>query len=248
MNKFLPFVLALACTMFSCNVRVKRPHQAVFATVERLMRGDTTKTGFFTNTLLFDAKYNEILYKTTKGNVVVENDGTQNFFACRYDPETYAPIWIAVGGGTGGDGGCNYYTVPPENAVYVVGYFEGTAYFPIKAGSRKYKEIISNGMVDMFVAKYNYDNGELLWIASGGSVNADVVFLDNVGARHKETLITVDSSVVTVYTNFFGTAKFGDKSIDAKISGSAVQISYDKATGEVKNVGFVTTLPQVQSK
>jgi hypothetical protein len=213
--------------------------------VDRLMREDTTKTGFFTNVSLFDSKYDEIEYQTTRGNVIVENDGTQNFIACRYDTNTYKPIWIATGGGTGGDGGCNYYTDPPENAVYVVGYFEGTARFTVKAGSRKYKEIISNGMGDMFLAKYSYDNGELLWIASGGSVNADVIFLDNVGARHKETYMTLDKSVVTVYANFFGAAKFGNKSIDAKLSGSAVQISYDKATGEVKNVGFVTALPQI---
>lgn len=233
----------LSIVLLSCTVKVKHPHCAVFSTVDALMRGDTTRTGFFTNVSLFDNKYEEIEYALRQGSVFVPNDATQNFIACRYDTATYKPIWIATGGGRGGDGGCNYYTDPPENAVYIVGYFEDTAYFPIKAGSKKYKEIISNGMADMFIAKYSYDKGELLWIASGGSVNADVIFLDSVGARHKETYMRLDDSSVTVYANFFGIAKFGNKLIDAKLSGSAVQISYDKATGEVKDVQFVTSLP-----
>jgi hypothetical protein len=83
------------------------------------MRGDTTKTGFFTNASLFDSKYNEIEYITTQGKVIVPNDGTQNCLMCRYDTASYKPIWIATGGSKGGDGGCNYYTVPPENAVYI---------------------------------------------------------------------------------------------------------------------------------
>jgi hypothetical protein len=70
-------------------------------------------------------------------------------------------------------------------------------------------------------------------------------FTNNLGVRHKETLMTVDSSVVTVYTNFFGTTKFGNKTINAKLSGSAIKISYDKTTGEVKDVQFVTSTPHM---
>lgn len=239
----LPIMAALLCAALSCNVRMRSPHRAMFFTVDQLLRGDTTNTGFFTNVSLFDTAYNEIVYKTTQGDVIVPNDGTQNVLICRYDPVTLQPIWIAVGGGTGGDGGCNYYTVPPENAVYVVGYFEGTAYFPITAGSYRCDTITSRGGTDMFIAKYRYDTGSLEWIASGGSAYSDIVFTDNLGARHTETLITVDSAAVTVYTNFFGPATFGSLSIDTKMTGSAVQIRYDKATGKPTDARFVTSLP-----
>lgn len=240
--------LALVLTgIFSCNFRMKHPHTAVFFNVDQLLRGDTTKTGFFTNVSLYDSKYNEIEYQTEQGNVAVKNDGSQNVFICRYNPSNNRPIWIATGGGCGADGGCNYYTVPPENAVYVIGYFEDTARFLVKSGSREYKEIISNGSADMFIAKYSYDKGILQWISSGGSANSDIVFTDNAGARHKETLLIVDSATVTVYANFFGHAMFGNKSIDAKLGASAVQISYDKTSGEVKNLQFVTSLPPVET-
>ena len=236
--------MSMAGLFFSCNFRVEHPHVAVFSTVDRLMRGDSTKTGFFTNTSLYDSSFAEIEYQTENGNVFVKNDGTQNFFACRYDTANGKPIWIAAGGGSGGDGGCNYYEVPPENSVYIVGYFEGTARFPIKAGSNKYKEIISNGLADMFIAKYSYDQGVLQWVSSGGSPNRDVVFYDNLGARHKETILIVDSSSVTVYANFFGVSRFDNATISAKESGSAIQISYDKRTGKVKKVDFVISLPR----
>lgn len=240
---FLVLLLAGFGAFYSCRPSIRHANRAVFHTVEPLLRDDTARTGFFTNASLFDRKYDEIMYETIQGDVIVPNDGTQNCLICRYDPATLQPIWIAVGGGKGGDAGCNYYTVPPENAVYVMGHFEGEASFPITAGSKQCKKVVSHGLADMFIAKYSYDKGILQWIASGGSEHADIVFTDNLGARHKETLMTVDSAVVTIYTNFFGPAKFGDKSIEAKLSGSAVQVSYDKTTGKVKNVQFATSLP-----
>lgn len=237
-------VTLLCAILFSCNPRVKIPHTGGFFTVETLMRGDTTKTGFFTTTSFFDPSYDQIEYQTLRGSVMVPNDGTQNFLLCRYDPATYRPIWVAVGGGKGGDGGLNYYCVPPENAVYVVGCFEDTAYFPIEAGSATCRMIISHGMADMFVAKYSYDKGILQWLSCGGSAYSDIVFTDTQGQRHTETLMSVDSASVTIYANFFGSARFGEKTIDAKLTGSAVQISYNKTNGEVRDVGFVRELPK----
>ncbi len=232
-------LLLLLC---SCNVRVRHPHAAVFSAVEPLMRGDTTRTGFFTNTSLFDAKYQDIHYRTKLGDVFVKNDTTQNVLVCRYDTATMQPIWVQTAGGKGGDGGLNYYTVPPENAVYVVGIFEGTAYFPRHPGSSMYDSVVSRGMADIFIAKYSYDTGALVWVRSGGSKYSDVVFTYN-GIRHTETLMAVDTAVVTVYANFFGSATFGCLSIDAKLTGSAVQISYDKISGDVREVSFVQELP-----
>lgn len=237
-------ILLLSIVFLSCNVKVKHPHCAVFSTVGALMRDDTTRTGFFTNVSLFDKKYEEIEYTTAQGSVFVPNDGTQNCLICRYDTVTLKPIWINVAGGSGGDGGVNYYTVPPENAVYVVGYFEGTAYFPKAPGSPWCDTLVSYGMADMFIAKYSYDKGVLQWVRSGGSAYSDVVFTYN-GARHTETYMTVDSIAVTVYANFFGRSTFDGKFIDAKTSGAAVAISYDKKNGEVKDVRFVTELPAI---
>lgn len=211
------------------------------------MRNDSTRTGFFTNTSLFDTAYDEIKYVTTLGNVFVPNDGSQNFLLCRYDTATLQPIWIAIGGGPGGDGGCNYYTVPPENAVYVVGCFESTAYFPHKAGLLACDTLRSYGMVDMFVAKYSYDLGVLQWCVSGGSAYSDIVFTDNLGNRHQETVMAVDSAAVTIYANFFGPARFGNTTVDANYSGSAVQIRYDKSDGSVLDARFATILPNTSS-
>ncbi len=237
-------ICILGITIFhSCRPRVTFPHVAVFSTVETLMRDDSTRTGCFTNTSLFDAKYEQIEYRTSLGTLFVKNDGTQNVLICRYDTATFQPIWIAVGGGKGGDGGCNYYTVPPENAVYVVGYFDDTAFFPIKAGETPSDTLISRGGADMFVAKYSYDKGTLEWCVSGGSQYSDIVFTDNLGARHQETFMVVDSVMVTVYTNFFGPSRFGDQSIDAPLTGSAVQISFDKETGIARDARIPDSLP-----
>lgn len=240
----LPSTIIATALLWSCNPRVTLPHVAVFSTVEQLVRSDTTRTGFFTTATLFDTAYDEILYQTTQGNVLVPNDGTQNFLLCRYDTATMQPIWIATGGGSGGDGGVNYYTVPPENAVYVVGYFEDTAYFPYRAGWSSCDTLMSYGMVDMFLAKYSYDNGELLWCTSGGSAYSDIIFTDALGARHQETMLLVDTVNVTLYANFFGPALFGDRSIDAPRSGAAIQISFDKETGAVRDVRLATALPE----
>lgn len=234
-------LLGMAC---SCKPAVTHSKRAIFTSVEQLIRSDTTRTGFFTNASLFASTYKDIEYKTTNGSVFVSNDGSQNILACRYDPHTLQPIWIAVGGGAGGDAGVNYYTVPPENAVYVLGYFEGTARFPITAGQSAYKTIESYGMADMFLAKYRYDTGALEWVTSGGSPYADIIFTDQAGTRHNETIMTVDSVAVTVYANFFGPSRFGDKSVDAKLSGSALMIRYGKQTGIVLDARFATELPE----
>ena len=235
----LLFILSLC----SCNPRVSVPHIGIFSTVEPLMRSDSSRTGFFTNASLFDAAYDQIEYRTTTGSVFVPNDGTQNFLLCRYDTQTMQPIWVAVGGGKGGDGGCNYYTVPPENAVYVVGYFEDTAYFPHRAGMPQCDTLISRGNGDAFIAKYDYITGALLWCTSGGSTYPDIVFTDQQGKRHQETIMAVSVSHITVYANFFGPVQFGDHFLNVPLSGSAVQISIRKETGLVDTLRIPTTLP-----
>lgn len=237
-------LLLLCMISLSCNMRVRHPQTAIFSTVETLMRGDRSRTGFFTNTSLYDKKYEQIEYRTIQGAVFVPNDGTQNVLLCRYDTVSLKPIWVQTAGGKGGDGGLNYYTVPPENAVYVVGCFEDTAYFPKNPRSPVCDTVISHGMVDLFIAKYRFETGELLWVRSGGSAYSDVVFIYG-GSRHTETYMTVDSAVVTVYANFFDSATFGDRKIDAKTSGSAVQIAYRKTDGEVSDLRFVTALPSL---
>lgn len=239
------YAVLLALLAHSCNMRVQTPHIAVFSAIEHLMRTDTTRTGFFTNTTLFDTAYDEIEYVTKLGTVFVPNDGSQNFLLCRYDTATMQPIWVAVGGGRGGDGGCNYYTVPPENAVYVVGYFEDTAYFLHRAGMPECDTLISNGMADMFIAKYNYDNGILQWCRSYGSKYSDIIFTDHLGNRHQETILMVDSVYVTLYANFFGPVRFGDQSIEAPLSGSVIQISFDKVTGAVRDAQIPESLPSI---
>lgn len=242
--KIVRIVLFLAFA-YACNLRITTPHVAVFNTVESLMRSDTSRTGFFTNVSLFDTAYDQIKYVTTQGTIFVPNDGSQNFLLCRYDTATLKPIWVAVGGGSGRDGGCNYYTVPPENSVYVVGYFEDTAFFPHRAGMQKSDTLISNGMADMFIAKYCYDNGDLQWCRSYGSKYSDIIFTDNLGNRHQETILLVDSVNFILYANFFGPVRFGDQSIEAPLSGSVIRISCDKETGEVREAEIPDSLPHI---
>lgn len=235
-------MLLLIVMVCSCNPQGRNYHIAIFSTVEALQRGDTTRTGFFTNASLFDTAYHAITYETARGSVTVPNDGTQNFLLCRYDTTSLKPIWVAVGGGRGGDGGINYHTVPSEHAVYVVGCFEDTAYFPRFAGSEPCDTLVSRGYADMFIAKYDYETGALQWIRSGGSRYSDVVFMYE-GTRHQEVFMIVDSAAVTVYTNCFGPAHFGDTIINAKLEGEAVWIRYDKETGDVLGAGKPIALP-----
>lgn len=240
------FPIAVLWT-WACNPKVRESHVAIFSTVEPLMRSDTSRTGFFTNVSLFDTTYDEIQYITTQRTIFVPNDGSQNFLLCRYDTATMQPIWIAVGGGKGGDGGCNYHTDPEGNAVYVVGYFEDTAYFPHRAGILECDTLISNGMADMFIAKYSYDKGILQWCTSGGSKYTDIIFLDIQGTRHQEMILQIDSVHVIVYANFFGPVRFGDQSIDAPLSGAAIRISFDKETGAVRDAQIPESLPRINA-
>lgn len=242
MNPFLIAALCSAVLLASCNTRIETAHVAVLSTVEPLMRDDTSRTGFFTNSSLFDTAYHAIAYETTRGRVTVPNMRSQDFLLCRYDTTSLKPIWVAVGGGRGGDGGINYHTVPSEHAVYVVGCFEDTAYFPLVAGSEPCDTLVSRGYADMFIAKYDYETGALQWIRSGGSRYSDVVFMYE-GTRHQEVYLFVDSVAVTVYTNCFGPAQFGDSIVDAKMTGEAVWIRYDKETGDVLGAGKPIALP-----
>lgn len=228
-------------------MRVSHPHVGIFSTVDALMRGDSTSTGFFTNASLYDAKYELIEYKTAQGAVLVPNSGTGDVLICRYDTATLIPTWVQTAGGRGEDGGGNYFVDGNNGSVYVTGYFQDTAYFPITPGSSRCDTVISQGNGDMFIAKYRYDNGALQWVRSGGSKNSDVVFMYG-GSRHSETFMLVDSVSVTICTNFFGPATFSDHSIDAKPTGSAVAIRYNKKDGSVLSVRFVTDMAELRER
>ncbi|WP_020534938.1 GEVED domain-containing protein [Lewinella cohaerens] len=87
-----------------------------------------------------------------------------------------------------------------SGAIYITGYFNGTAYFNDGASSTTVLE--SSGLADVFIAKYS-SGGSLLWARSEGGVGDDYA-----------TEISVLNDGTFFITGFFNsTAEFGSSTI-----------------------------------
>jgi len=120
--------------------------------------------------------------------------GEGDIFVAKYNPDGTL-TWARRAGGSGHDGSYGISTMSDGSSV-VTGDFQGTATFG--QGEANETTLMSAGVYDLFVARYNND-GTLAWASRAGGSNSDV---------GKDISILSDgSSVVTGYFN--GNATFG---------------------------------------
>jgi hypothetical protein len=113
-------------------------------------------------------------------------------------------------------------------------------------GSGKFRYLVSQGLTDMFVARYRYDNGDLVWLSSGGGHNGDVLiqYPDTLGKMEWNSPMALDNkdSTIDAYAYFFGSCDFGGMKVDAG-KGAGLKVTYDKLTGRTVGIKVTTSLP-----
>ena len=120
--------------------------------------------------------------------------------------------WAVKAGGSGADRATSVATDATGN-VYVTGYFNGTATFGATT-------LTSNGLQDVFIAKYN-TSGVLTWVKKAGSSQSDFGFG-----------IAVNSSGdVFVTGSFKGSATFGSTVVTAANTTSDVFVTKLNSAG-----------------
>ncbi len=246
--KSLFILLALMAGMlFSCfpgtgpKVKATVPHLRVITKVTQItpqLSGD----GYFT-TVLHDTSADYFIFRTAHDSFTVPNDRTPNFIVGRYDPRTYDLLWVNMGGGKGSDCGCQYFSyydpkLGGERALYVVGFYEDTAYFSLNAsrGTKSVRIGPGKGLSDMFVARYDADTGSVQWIATLGSTASDVgsIYTDKAGVMRRKdgvVLMVIDTNKTTldIYAHFGAPFQFGSQQIVPE--GRYVKLTYERADG-----------------
>jgi len=125
---------------------------------------------------------------------VLVSDGGTDIFVARYNTDgTIA--WAKRAGGTSGDMGQGIVTLS-DDSFLVTGYFSGSATFG--KGESCETVLVSDGSIDIFVARYNTD-GTIAWAKRAGGVSGDV--------GQGIVMLSDDSFLVTGY--FSGSATFG---------------------------------------
>ena len=106
-------------------------------------------TGDFSDTALFG------------GNTITSTD--RDIFIAKYNDAGNC-IWAKKAGGIWADHG-NSIATDNNGALFITGYFEGTAHFDIDS-------LICNGQSDVFIARLD-TSGNFQWVRGGGNVNDD---------------------------------------------------------------------------
>lgn len=107
--------------------------------------------GSFSNTVSF-------------GNISLTSAGSSDAFIAKYKPSIDASVWFKQAGGTSDDLARDL-AIGPNGSLVMTGIFKEAAKFANEW-------ILSEGMFDAFVAKYDSD-GTLIWVKHGGSKNQD---------------------------------------------------------------------------
>jgi len=146
-------------------------------------------TGYFYESAIFgEGEANE---------TVLVSDGFEDVFVARYNSDG-ALAWAVRAGGTSYHGdGSNGVTSLSDDSTVITGYFKGQAIF----GKDEANEtvLISAGLRDIFVARYNPD-GTLVWAKRAGGISTDL--------GSGITVLSDNSTVVT--GSFDGSAIFGE--------------------------------------
>lgn len=113
--------------------------------------GNSYTVGYFTGTANF-------------GSTSLVAEGSTDIFLVKTNNQGVIQ-WAVSAGGTASDKGLSI-AVDNAGTAYITGFFNGTATFDTTS-------ISSNGLQDVFVAKYDA-NGNLDWVKSMGGTNSDI--------------------------------------------------------------------------
>jgi hypothetical protein len=153
------------------------------------------------NSIAVDAAGNVYTTGTFQGTVVSPvgtfiSAGDADIFLARFDPAG-AFLWAIQIGGAGADISRSV-AVDGSNNVYIAGSFTGTVDFDPGAGGPFTAPGLAGDDIDIFVAKFDGLNGNLIWAKQMGGDYPDEAFS-----------ITVDASGGVYTTGYFrGTANF----------------------------------------
>ncbi len=150
--------------------------------------GNCYVTGGFQTALLFGGFGGPSL-------TVTGGSGDEDIFLVKYDPDGNF-IWKTSAGSIGFDQ-ARAVTLDDHKDIYLTGVFSDTAAFDSA------HQILSNGFIDLFLAKYD-SNGQVLWVRGAGGAGDD-------GAND---VITDGLGNVYICGYFSGTALFGDLQIE----------------------------------
>ncbi|MBI3512165.1 MAG: T9SS type A sorting domain-containing protein [Bacteroidetes bacterium] len=101
----------------------------------------------------------------TFGSTTLTNNGAQNIFLTKYDPNGNV-LWAKSSGGTGDDRAFSV-NADTNGNVFITGYFQSPT---ITFGS---STLTNNGLRDVFLAKYD-SSGNDLWAKSAGGTSYDM--------------------------------------------------------------------------
>ncbi len=165
--------------------------------------GNCYVTGRFTDTATF-------------GDTSLVENGNADIFVVKYDPSGQV-LWAQRAGGTQFDDAYGISTDPAGNA-YVTGHFNATASFGDTS-------LVSNGNLDIFVAKYA-PSGQFLWAKSAGG-----------GGNDKGASIALDASGNAHVTGaFVGTVTFDNTTLTSSGAQDMFVWSINSSGGGINNL------------
>ncbi|HYE95372.1 MAG TPA: hypothetical protein VD962_04130, partial [Rubricoccaceae bacterium] len=136
------------------------------------------------------------------------NAGVDDAFLARYSPDGTLR-WAISFGGASDDRGWDV-AAGPDGAIYVAGYFSGTATFGAYT-------LTSAGARDAFLARVNAD-GTVAWARKGGGVSGDAAWA-----------VAVEGSGVWLAGEFSSVALFGALGLESAGALDAFLVRYDAA-------------------
>jgi len=160
------------------------------------------------------------------GTASLTSQGSNDVFMAKYDAlGDY--LWAKSMGGTGSCHG-NGIALDASNNIYITGFFLGMADFDPSATNTQ--NLLSNGLVDVFIAKYDV-SGNYIWARNVGGVAADFSYniaLDHIGNVHITGFFQQSADFNPSLTNSAILNSAGGNDIFiAKYSGSSMGVNMD---------------------
>lgn len=242
-----------------CNPRFTHAHNAIVVDATQFIKDLPPEqiNGIFTTSATYSDEVDSIKYVTANGTLAIVNDRSPIYLVGRYNLATKQLLWIAIGAGPGDDKACGSIALaPPENALYVIGYFSDTARFSSSYNPRAVASVISHGRTDIVIAKYDYETGRQYWVNGGGGTGNDLGYMysrSDSMFMHDESCMRCDSVGpllrlwVRSWGDSVGFANAPDPADDRIIGADStrfVKIVIDRSSGVVTELGNDSLMPR----